>query len=137
TSTVTAAPASITADGTSTSTITIQLKDTNGNNLTTGGADVFVETSAGSLANSGEATDEGDGTYTIVLTSSTTAGTATLTAYLGTDDTGTATADDPTVDFTSDAASAATSMVAASPTSSTADGASTSTITVQLKDANS
>src|SRR5690606_21076203 len=117
TSTVTAAPASMTADGTSSSTITIQLKDTNGNNLTTGGADVFVETSAGSLANSGEATDEGDGTYTIVLTSSTTAGTATLTAYLGTDDTGTELTDDATVTFSPDAASAATSTVTAAPAS--------------------
>jgi hypothetical protein len=36
-STLTANPTSVVADGTSTSTITMQAKDANGNNLTTGG----------------------------------------------------------------------------------------------------
>ena len=76
TSTITAAPTSITADGTSTSTITVQLKDGFGNNITSGGDTVTVATNFGSL--SGTVTDNGDGTYTETLTSGTT-GTATLT----------------------------------------------------------
>ncbi|MCH7533404.1 MAG: DUF2341 domain-containing protein, partial [Gemmatimonadetes bacterium] len=75
-STITASPTSISADGASISTITVQLKDANGNNLTTGGDAVILATTLGTLSG---VTDNGDGTYTDQLTAGTTTGTATVT----------------------------------------------------------
>ena len=75
TSTISANPTSIVADGISTSTISIQLKDASGNNLTTSGGIVVVTTSDGTL---GTVVDNNNGTYTVILTSSTNAGAATL-----------------------------------------------------------
>jgi gliding motility-associated-like protein len=74
-STITASPTSILADGTSISTITVQLKDASGTNLTSTGGNVAVTTTAGTL---GTVVDNNNGTYTVTLTSSSTAGTATL-----------------------------------------------------------
>ena len=128
TSTITAAPTSITANGTSTSTITVQLKDAFGNNLTTGGATVTLATTAGTLGN---VTDNGDGTYTATLTSATAPGTATITGKLDEADL----VDNATVSFAVGPASPATSTITAAPTTITADGTSTSVVTVQLKDA--
>ena len=68
---ITAAPNSITADGTSSSTITVQLKDSVGNNLTAGGDSVTLSTTLGTLS---AVTDNGNGTYTAILTSATTTG---------------------------------------------------------------
>jgi hypothetical protein len=130
TSTISASPASISANGTSSSTITVQLKDAGGNNLTTGGDSVVLSTTAGSL---GSVTDNNNGTYTAILTSSTTIETATISGTLN--GAGNTIADTASVSFTASAASAATSLITALPTSITADGTSTSTITVQLKDA--
>ncbi len=88
-STVTANPTSITANGSSTSQITVQLKDEFGNNLDSGGETVELTTTAGTFSNGDTtitANDEGDGTYTSELTSSTTAGeTANITAALNGD----------------------------------------------------
>ena len=75
TSTIAASPTSIVANGTSTSTITVQLKDVANANLTTSGGTVVVTTTSGTL---GTVTDNGNGTYTVTLTSAGTAGTATL-----------------------------------------------------------
>jgi len=75
-STITAAQTTITANGSSTTTITIRLKDGSGNNLTSSGGVVLVYTSNGTV---GTVTDNNDGTYTVVLTSSNTAGTANIT----------------------------------------------------------
>lgn len=66
-STISSAQSSIPANGTSTSVITIRLKDAMGNNLITSGGTVTVTTTAGTL---GPVTDNNDGTYTVVLTSS-------------------------------------------------------------------
>ena len=78
TSTVGSAPTSILANGSSTSTITLQLKDAFGNNLTAGdGATYVFSTDRGSI---GSATNNGNGTYSTTLTSSTSAGTATVSA---------------------------------------------------------
>jgi len=90
-STITANPTSIVADGSSTSTITVQLKDADGDDLT---GVVVLNTTAGTL---GSVTDNLDGTYTATLTSSTTVGTATITGTLD----AAAITDDATVDFTS------------------------------------
>ncbi|MBF0722994.1 invasin domain 3-containing protein [Sanguibacter inulinus] len=129
TSTVEASPTSITADGASTSTVTVRLVDGNGNPLTTSGGAVVIATDAGTL---GTTTDNGDGTYTAVLTSSTTTGTATLSFTLD-DVPAEATA---TVDFTSGTADLTASTIEADPTTLTADGSSTSTVTVRLVDGN-
>lgn len=75
TSEITADPASIPADGTSTSTISVQLRDAFGNALTGGGATVQLATTLGILS---PVTFAGNGRYTATLTSSTTAGTATV-----------------------------------------------------------
>ncbi|WP_333790645.1 invasin domain 3-containing protein, partial [Sphingorhabdus sp.] len=76
TSIITAAAPSISANGTSTTTITVQLKDVNGQNLTTGGKAVTLATTAGTLSS---VTDNNNGTYTATLTSSTSVVTATIT----------------------------------------------------------
>ena len=131
TSTLSASPTSIKADGTSTSTITVQLKDASGNNLGAGGDSVVLSSSAGTL---GAVTDNGNGTYTAILTSSTTVETATITGTLN--GAGNTIADTATVAFNNSTASTATSTLTATPTSILADGVSTSAITVQLKDAN-
>ncbi|HEU5475634.1 MAG TPA: invasin domain 3-containing protein, partial [Actinophytocola sp.] len=127
TSTIAADPGSIVADGVTTSTVTVRLKDAQGNNLTTGGATVVISTDLGTLS---ATTDNGDGTYTATLTSGTAGGTATLgfsvNAVQG--------VDTATVAFVP-GPSAITSTITADPSSITADGASTSTITVQSKDA--
>ncbi|RJT26184.1 hypothetical protein D5I55_01340, partial [Chakrabartia godavariana] len=75
TSLITAATSSISANGTSTTVITVQLKDVNGNNLTTGGNVVTLSTTAGTLSS---VTDNGNGTYTATLRSSTSVTTATV-----------------------------------------------------------
>jgi hypothetical protein len=78
-SVISASPSAITADGASTSTVTVQAEDANGNDLTTGGATVILSTSLGRL---GPVIDNGDGTYSATLTSSTAPGTATVTGTI-------------------------------------------------------
>jgi hypothetical protein len=94
TSTITAAAPSILANGTSTSLITVQLKDVNGNNLTAGGGVVTLSTTAGTLSN---VVNNNNGTYSATLTSSTSVVSATITGTVG----GFGIADDATVSFTS------------------------------------
>ncbi len=79
TSTISASPGSITANGSSTSTITVELKDALGNNVPTSGGTVTLGTTSGSL---GSVTDNSNGTYTATLTSATTTSTATITGQL-------------------------------------------------------
>ena len=133
TSQITASPTSIPADGTSTSTITVALRDAAGNPLTTGGATVTLSTTAGTL---GSVSDNGDGTYEATLTSSSSSTnvTATVTGTVN----GNAITDNATVTFTGvgpGPPSGTTSQITAAPTSIPANGTSTSTVTVQLRDA--
>ena len=131
TSQITASPTSIPADGSSTSTITVELRDASDTPLTTGGATVALSTTSGSLSG---VTDNDDGTYTATLTSSSTAGSATVSGTVN----GSAITDTATVTFTfvgPGPPSGATSQITASPTSIPANGTSTSTITVELRDA--
>ena len=80
TSTVTANPTSLLANGTATSQLTIQLKDAFGNDLTSGGATVtFATPTQGSI---GTVTDNGNGTYSATYTAGTAAGTVTITPRL-------------------------------------------------------
>ncbi|NQT96172.1 MAG: DUF2341 domain-containing protein, partial [Candidatus Marinimicrobia bacterium] len=80
TTTITADPTILVNDGSSTSTITVQVKDDQGNNLTSGGASVNLITDAGTLL--GSITDQGDGSYTQSLQSSLNIETATITGVL-------------------------------------------------------
>src|SRR5439155_290422 len=112
----------------STATITVQLKDAAGNNVTSSGGTVTLATTRGTLS---AVTDNANGTYTATLVSSTSVGTATITGALN----GSALANSTAVSFVGGGASTATSTITASPGSIVADGASTSTVTLQLKDA--
>ena len=78
--TISANPASVVANGTSTSTITVQAKDAYGNNLLTGGSEVFISTDLGTL-NTALGNDNNDGTYTVTITSTTT-GNATINGII-------------------------------------------------------
>lgn len=127
TTTLSASPNVLVADGTSMSTLTVQVKDAQGNNLTAGGDLVELFTTGGTLSS---VTDLGNGTYTTTLTASTTAGPVTVTGKLN----GVALVDDETVNFIPGAASALTSVISASASEILADGSSSVTITVQLKD---
>jgi hypothetical protein len=75
--TVTASKATITADGSSTSIITAHATDTA---LTPVPGDTIVFSSTDAAQTFGPVTDNGDGIYTTVLTSSTTVHTTTITA---------------------------------------------------------
>lgn len=72
-SVISANPLSIPADSNSTATITVQVKDTGGVNLTKGGDLVVLETTLGSIST---ITDNGNGSYSATLRSSKTSGTA-------------------------------------------------------------
>jgi len=104
---ITAVPISITA---SSSTITVQLKDSVGNNIAAGGDSVTLSTMLGTLS---AVTDNGNGTYTATLTSATTTGTATISGTVN----GLAITDSATVDFIAGAATKlAFSVQAVAPT---------------------
>lgn len=128
-------PTSIVASGSSTSVVQMQARDTNGVNLTTGGATVTFATTAGAISST---TDNGNGTYQATLTSSTNVGTATVTAKLG----GTAIATigtatnsaSLTVNFVLGPVSATASTAVANPTTVAADGNTASTVTVTAMD---
>ncbi|BAS67065.1 inverse autotransporter beta domain-containing protein [Bathymodiolus septemdierum thioautotrophic gill symbiont] len=79
-STVTATPSSVVADGSTTSTITLQVKDASNNNLTIGGLTVTMSASGSAAVSS--VTDNTDGTYTAIITNSTVE-TVTITAAFG------------------------------------------------------
>ena len=81
-STLTPTSASITANGTSTQTLTVQAKDANGNNLTTGGAAVVITKSLGT-GSIGSVTDNSDGTYTATVTAPIATGSGVFVATLG------------------------------------------------------
>lgn len=97
TSQLTASPASIPANGTARSVITVRLKDANGNDLPSGGDSVVLTATSGTLSN---VTDQHNGSYFATLTAPTTAGTATISATVN----GEAIASTATVTFTPGAA---------------------------------
>jgi hypothetical protein len=74
--------ASIAANGTSTQVLTVTAKDSNGNLITTGGATVTITRSSGSGTIS-PVIDNGDGTYTVIVTSATAVGRGVFVATLG------------------------------------------------------
>lgn len=125
--TISASPASIVANGISTSTIIIQLKDVSGNNLSSGGSLVTVATTGGAIST---VTDHGNGSYTAILTSSTLTGTAEVSTTVD----GATLTQRTSVAFIPGEANIATTEITASLGSINADGKSTSTITIRLKD---
>ncbi|UUR73847.1 invasin domain 3-containing protein [Enterobacter asburiae] len=130
-STLAAAPATITADGSSASVITLTLKDTNGNAVS-GQTVSFNSSLTGSTT--GDVTDNGNGTYTANLTG-TAAGVTSVTATVGGNAFGVSPA---SVTLTADANNLSTTLstLAAAPATITADGSSASVITLTLKDTN-
>ncbi len=68
------------ADGVTERTVTVHVRDLEGNLLSSGGANVRVETETGdpALATIGPVSDNGDGTYSFTLTAGTVPGTDTL-----------------------------------------------------------
>ncbi|MDP1675252.1 MAG: invasin domain 3-containing protein, partial [Bacteroidota bacterium] len=95
TSQVTASDDSIDANGSSTSVITVQIKDPSGTNITYGGETVVLSTNNGTLLSG--VVDNGNGTYSQTLQSSSSGVTATVTATLN----GSAITDNATVVFIS------------------------------------
>ena len=81
TTTITAAPSMIPADGASVSTITVQAKDANGDPITTSAGTVTLQRLP-ALGVLSAVTDNGDGTYTATLTAGTVAGSVTITGTL-------------------------------------------------------
>ena len=79
TTSITASLSEILGDGSSTSIITVQLKDGVGSDITSSGGVVTLFTTAGSI---GVVTDNNDGSYTATLTSSTSVGTVSITGKL-------------------------------------------------------
>jgi hypothetical protein len=120
TSTISATPTSIVANGVSASAITVQAKDANGNNLIAGGTTVTLSTTLGSI---GGITDNANGTYSATLTSSTTSGIATITGHIN----GNAiTTTSPTVTFTGSGSPGPTPPATPAGATSSANGASSS-----------
>ncbi len=127
-STLAVANSSLTADGTSQTTVTVKLKDSQGNALTTGGATVGITSTSGTVS---AVTDNHNGTYTATLTAPVTVGTATVSATVG----GSALTGTATIQFVPGAPSSVNSTLAVGNSSLTADGTSQTTVTVKLKDA--
>lgn len=128
-STISSNVSEIIADGSSTAIITVQAKNSSGDNLTEGGDDVELMTTDGSIS---AVTDNTDGTYTATLTSSTEITTATVTGTINS----ATISDEAQVNFIAGPASGETTIITAAPVIIANDGTSTSTITVQAKDEN-
>jgi len=132
TSTVTASPTTVTANGTASSTITITVKDAS-NNLLSGKTVTLTKGSSNSVISPSSQVTNASGVATFAVTN-TKAEQSTYTASVAADAvTITQTA---SVTFQPGPVSAGQSTVTASPTTLTANNTSSSTITVTLKDAN-
>ena len=134
-STVVAAPTSVASDGTTTSTITVTLRDAS-NNPVAGKTVTLASNRAEGVdtisAASGPSSSSGVVTFTV---KSSTSGPAIFTATDVSDSNLVISPSTATVTFEAGAVSAANSTVSADPSSVTANGSATSTITVTLKDA--
>jgi len=120
-------PASIAADGTSTSVATATVSA----NGTAAAGDAITFTSADAGEKISAVTNNANGTYSATITSSTTAGTPTITAT----DTSTTPNLSAQVTLTQTAAAPAKVVLALAPASITANGTSTSTATATVTDA--
>ena len=134
-STVVAAPTTVASDGTTTSTITVILSDAS-NNPVAGKTVTLTSSRAEGVdtisAASGPSSSVGVVTFSV---KSSTSGPAIFTATDVSDSNLVISPSTATVTFEAGALSAANSTVAADPSTVTANGSGTSTITVTLKDA--
>ena len=132
-STVTASPATVTADGTSTATVTVTLK--NASNAAVAGQTVTLASSRGASDTISPASGISDASGVVTFTvKSTTLGASVFTASVTSDSL--VVVQTATVNFIAGAVNAANSTVTAMPSSVSADGITTATIAVTLKDAN-
>ena len=120
-------PASIPADGASTSQATVTVTDAEGN-VVPQAAVTFTTSGDVTFSNNGNCTSDATGTCSVTITASTTSGNETITATSN-GHTGAAT-------LTETAGPVASVAVGLAPSSIPADGASTSTATATVKDAN-
>ncbi len=126
--TLTATPATLTADGQSSCEIEAVVFDVRGNEVTTPTVVRFA-TTAGTLLQTSKTTQ--DGKTTVTLTSPDFVSEATVTATVGTE-----VKDEITVTFVAGPPAAQYSTVSANPASMSADGKSTSQIQARVSDAN-
>ena len=126
-------PGTIAADGTSTSTITLQVKDLAGGNFAGNAGIVTVSTTLGSFAGgcttNCPAQFTGNGGYSATLVAGVNGGTATITGAIN----NASMAQSTTVTLMP-VASAANSVISSPTASVPADGTTTTTVTVQIKD---
>lgn len=127
TSTITASPASVPANGSSASTLSTVVRDANGNSLGAG-ISVYWTATSGMLAAPVTLTDE-FGIATVSLTSPVNAGTATISAK-----TLSAPASSTWVAFTPDSSTATVVSLTSSQASLAATGSATALLTATLKD---
>jgi autotransporter-associated beta strand protein len=130
TSTVTVSPSTHQVGSVGTSTLTIQLKESNGNNLTNGGAPITFASLGAGKGSIGTVFDNNNGTYTATYTAGTKAGAVDIIPTIG----GVAFTQTATITLTPGAATATLSTASAFPTNLLVGGTGTSTITVQLRD---
>lgn len=126
--TITADPASVAADGTAASTVTVTIADTSGTQLTTSAGTVSLSSSSSSSTISA-VTDNSDGTYTATVTD-TVAGTVTISGSLGS----AAITDTAEITFVGDTAAADPTNANTTIEATEVDSNGTSTVTVQLAD---
>ena len=129
TMTLSLSPSTITADGTSTTMATVTVEDSTMTGVS-GDTVNLSSTDGGEKISPNPATDNGTGSYSATITSSTTPGTATITATDTTSSVSPATAT-----LTQTADTPATVTVALNPTSIIANGTATTTATATVKDA--
>ncbi|WP_299767417.1 Ig-like domain-containing protein [uncultured Dokdonia sp.] len=132
-STITANPTEITANGTSTSTIIVQLKDSEGQIVTEGGQDITIIKNDEASAAISNTTDNNNGTYQATLTSSQLLETVTLSFYLNNENN---LSINTALVVIGSLVNLEQSTITASPTEIMANGSSQSLITVQLNDDN-
>jgi adhesin/invasin len=125
-STLAASPSSITADGASTTTITVTLRDVNGDAYPQSGGTLVLSATTGSIVS---VTDNADGTYAGLLRAPTAVGTSTVSGSIG----GSALGGTAQVTFVAGAVSPAQTTIAVAG-GVVANGSSP--VTVTLRDAN-
>lgn len=130
-STITADSASIEADGVSSTAVRVELRDAAGDIVGASAGPVVLTPTLGTI-DPVPATDHGDGTYTATLTAATTTGLAIVTGTLA----GAAIADTAGVTFRPGPVDLTTSTaITADSASIVADGVSSTTVRVELRDA--
>ncbi len=128
-STISASPSAIPADGSSTSIVALHIVDGSGNPVTGIANDIVVATTGGTVLN--PPVDMGGGDYDTTLTASTVAQVATVSFTVS----GLSATDTAQVTLLPGAPDPNQSTIAATPAFLPPDGASTSTITVTVRDA--